>query len=130
MKAADIRKTQTIKLQGKEYFQVAGRIVEFRRDNPEHTIETEFRMLNEQPHMFAAIRDPSGRLLATAHKRVRSDAKGPAGQYPFETAETGAIGRALGLMGYGTLGGDFEEGDQIADAPIDSDTKQQHNPWK
>lgn len=119
MSPEELRKNQTIKLQGKEYFQVAGRIVEFRRDNPEHGIHSEPRLVNDVWHMYAWITDPSGqRIVANGYKRIRYDAKGPAGQNPVETAETGAIGRALGLMGYGTLGGDFDEGDQIADAPV------------
>lgn len=120
MNAKELRKNQTIKLQGKEYFQVAGRIVEFRREYPDFGIWTEYRVVNETPHMYAEVRAPTGTVLASAHKRIRTDARGPAGTYPVETAETGAIGRALGLMGFGTLGGDFDEGDQIADAPIKS----------
>ncbi len=121
--AKTIRESQTIKLQGKEYFQVAGRIIEFRRDNPTWSILTEAKLIGEAMHMFAVIQDETGRILATSHKRIREGGKGPAAQFPVETAETGAIGRALGLMGYGTLGGDFEEHGQIADAPV-------ANPWK
>lgn len=129
MTPEQLRKNQTVKLQGKEYFMVAGRIIEFRREFPTYSIETEARTVADVPHMFARVLNEDGRVLATAHKKVRADARGPAGQYPVETAETGAIGRALGLMGFGTLGGDFDEGEQIADAPIDSTTKKQHG-WK
>lgn len=38
----------------------------------------------------------------------------------IEKAETGAIGRALAVWGYGTLQApEFDEQDRLADAPVD-----------
>ena len=38
----------------------------------------------------------------------------------IEKAETGAVGRALAMCGYGTLQApEFDEGERIADAPIE-----------
>ena len=116
-----IRKQGTIKLQGKEYLQVASRILLARTENPDWSIETAFDTLQfgEEKHLVARclVSDGCGKILATATKTVRREGRGPAAKYPFEMAETGEIGRALGMCGYGTLTGDLDEGDQIADAP-------------
>lgn len=117
MNRSEFRKRGTIKLSGRDYLQVAYRVVEFRRDNPTATILTETRKIDDELFAFATVAN-DGVVLATAHKMVKRGGKGPAAQFPLETAETGAIGRALALCGYGTLGGDLDEGDQIADAPV------------
>jgi len=40
---------------------------------------------------------------------------------PFEGAETAAIGRALGVAGYGTqfMGDEMDEGEHLADSPVE-----------
>ncbi len=117
------RSQYMLDLKGKAYLPVAPRVFLARKEHPDWTFETEFRMLNGDPHVFARISD-TARTLATAHKRVRADGKGPAAAYPVETAETGALGRALAMCGYGTMSGDLDEGDQISDAPVSrSDNK-------
>jgi hypothetical protein len=65
-----------------------------------------------------AVLDDNGRIsrIVTAHKR--EDSKG----FPdhMEKAETGAVGRALLLLGYGTQFAlaDLDEGDRLADSPL------------
>lgn len=108
-----------LKLQGKEYLPVAPRVVLFRAEHPEYSILTETREIGGDTYVVAAVVNGEGYTLATAHKRVRKDGKGPAALWPLETAETGAVGRALALCGYGTLSGDLDEGDQLADAPVE-----------
>ena len=116
-----LRKSGTIKLQGKDYLQVAHRVAIMRAEHPDWCIETGFatHKFNDVDVLVArcAVANGEGRTLATATKTVTSGGKGPAGKYPLEMAETGAIGRALAACGYGTLSGDLNEGDQIADAP-------------
>lgn len=107
-----------LKLKGKDYLPVAPRVVMFRKDHPSATITTDTKQVGEDWYVFAAVA-VDGNLLATAHKRVRHGNRGPAGDFPVETAETGAVGRALALCGYGTLSGDLDEGEEIADAPVD-----------
>ena len=119
MSKEDFKDVHMLKLQGKDYLPVAPRVVLFRAEHPDHSILTETRTVAEDVYVFAAITNEKGFTLATAHKRVRKDARGPAGQWPLETAETGAIGRALALCGYGTLSGDLDEGDELADAPVE-----------
>lgn len=116
------RKAHMLNLRGKDYLPVAARVVVCRDEHPDWTIKTSYEMIeleHEKPvlHMRAMIFD-GNRLLSTAFKRVRNDGSGPAAQFPAETAETGAIGRALALCGYGTLSGDLDEHDQLSDAPV------------
>ena len=67
--------------------------------------------------MKATIRDRKGNILAQGHK---AETRTSFGDY-LEKAETGAIGRALALCGYGTqfTGDELEEGARIVDAPIE-----------
>ena len=104
---------------GKYYLPVAARVVVFRQDCPGWTIMTQIMESDGKPEFVRAeIANDDHRILATAHKRVVLGKKGPAGQFPVESAETGAVGRALAFLGYGSLIGELDEGDQIADAPV------------
>lgn len=103
-------------LRGKDYLQVAHRIVWFREQRPEWSIETE-RVESGQDHCLfkATIKDETGRIISTAHKY--EDRKG----FPdfIEKSETGSIGRALANCGYGTqFAPDIDEGERLADSPI------------
>ena len=101
-------------LKGKSYLPVAPRIVAFRETRPDWAIVTDPVTIGDAWYCRASIIDDAGRIHATAHKSVTSFAGGA-----FEKAETGAIGRALSLCGYGTLLAlDMDEGDDIADAPV------------
>lgn len=104
-----------VKLQGKDYLPVAARVVWMRQDHPAWSIMTEPVTIGDALYMRATVTG-EGLILATAHKAV-GGRKGPGAAYPVEAAETGAVGRALGLCGYGTLSGDLDEGDEIADTP-------------
>lgn len=105
-----------INLQGKEYLRVAHRVVLFRKEHPDWSIRTNVLQVNDDYYVKATISNGAA-LVAEGHKRVRTNGRGPAAQWPLETAETGAIGRALALCGYGTLAGDLDEHDELADAP-------------
>ncbi len=115
-----LRKAGTLKLQGKDYLQVAHRVAIFRTEHPDWCIRTGFTTVEfeGQPVLLAqaSVRNDRGHIIATGSKMVVRG-KGAAGKFPVETAETGAIGRALAACGYGTLSGDLDEGEQIADAP-------------
>lgn len=105
-----------LNLRGKDYLEVKYRIVWFREEHPDWTIETVFlESTKEQAFVKAAILTATGQLMATAHKF--EDKQGFADHR--EKAETGAIGRALALIGYGTqfTGDDLYEGDRIIDSP-------------
>ncbi len=103
-----------VDLKGRDYLPVAPRIAYFREHNPTHSIVTDVTIIDGEPRMVrATISDANGSILATAHKTVTAFAGGA-----VEKAETGAIGRALSLVGVGTMQAlDMDEGDEIADAP-------------
>lgn len=103
-------------LRGKEYLEVKYRLVWFREEHPNWSIETEIVSQTEkQACMRAVIKDESGRIIATSHKVENVQGFGDF----LEKAETGSIGRALALIGYGTqfCGEELDEGDRIVDAP-------------
>lgn len=103
-------------LRGKDYLQVAHRLVWFREEHPDWSIETEIYNQEDKSALGkATIKNAEGRIMATAHKC--EDAKGFADFK--EKAETGAIGRALALVGYGTqFAPDIDEEDRVVDSPI------------
>ena len=100
-----------------DYLPVAARIAWFRREHPDWSIITKtIDAANKAIVMKAVIKDASGRIIATARKRETEIG------FPdyIEKAETGAIGRALALCGYGTLQApDFDEQERLADTPIE-----------
>lgn len=105
-----------LNLRGKEYLEVKYRLVWFREDHPDWSIETELMSVTDvSAYGRATIRDEKGRIIATSHKF--ESVKG----FPdfLEKAETGAIGRALALIGYGTqfCADELDEGKRIVDAP-------------
>lgn len=102
-------------IKGKKYLQVAHRIQWFREEHPDWGIETEVVYNDQQSFATARIKDPSGRIIGMAHKR--EDLKGFHDH--SEKCETGAIGRALALVGYGTqFAPEMDEAERLADAPL------------
>jgi hypothetical protein len=112
-----------LNLRGKEYLEVKYRLVWFREDHPDWSIETELMSVTDvSAYARASIRDESGRIIATSHKFERIQG------FPdfIEKAETGAIGRALALIGYGTqfCADELDEGQRIVDAPVSIRSRQ------
>jgi len=106
-----------INLKGKEYLEVKYRLVWFREENPDWPIETEFLSITDTSACAkATIKNNAGVILATSHKS--ESVKG----FPdfIEKAETGSIGRALALLGYGTqfCADELDEGKRIVDSPV------------
>lgn len=121
-----------INLKGKRYLPVAQRLVWFVEENPFYDINTTVKMLSDDRASCTAViqilkenPDPSKGVLVI--KRVTAtkveDSKG----FPdfIEKSETGSIGRALALLGYGTqfTGDEFNERNRLADSPIMSVVK-------
>jgi hypothetical protein len=91
-----------INLKGKQYLPVAARIAWFREDHPDWSIITKaVPDLSGADYctFHAQICHPQHICIATAHK---TEHEKHFADYR-EKAETGAIGRALALCGYGTL---------------------------
>lgn len=106
-----------LNLRGKQYLEVKFRLVWFREDHPDWSIETELISVTDvSAYARASIKDEKGRLIATSHKFESIQG------FPdfIEKAETGAIGRALALIGYGTqfCADELDEGKRIVDAPV------------
>jgi hypothetical protein len=100
-----------------DYLPVAARIAWFRREHSFWSIITKVEKWGDKAVvMKATIKDMSGAVIATARKKETEMG------FPdyIEKAETGAIGRALAMCGYGTLQApEFDEGERIADAPVE-----------
>lgn len=110
-----------LNLKGKAYLQIAHRIQWFVEENSHYQINTQFLVLDDTQTVAKAvitIFDDKQQIIkaVTATKRETKQ------QFSDHTekAETGAIGRALAELGYGTQYAlsDLEEGDRLADAPL------------
>ena len=118
-----------IMLKGKAYLEVKWRLVWFRNEHPDWAITTSivtFDVEDKYAIFKAQISDQHGIVKAEGTKM--EDARGFADY--LEKAETGAIGRALGILGFGTqFAPEFDEVVQgaehprIVDAPIESKPK-------
>jgi hypothetical protein len=109
-----------LNLKGKEYLQVAHRLVWFREEHPTGIIKTQMLALQGEGgaeySVFKAEIYIGGVMVSSAHKKETF-----AG-FPdhIEKGETGAVGRALAMAGFGTAfcGDELEEKDRLADAPL------------
>jgi hypothetical protein len=111
-------KRHTIRVQGnREYLPVSARLIWFRGERPDWGIVTEPIEINYEKQFavfLCRIFNAEGRLMATGTKMetVRGFADW------LEKAETGSVGRALALCGYGTqFAPELEEGARLADSP-------------
>jgi len=111
-----------MKLKGKDYLQVAWRLVWFRDVDDGHGhdygIKTELIEHGEDWAVFkCTITDETGRVISTGHG---SESAKDFGDY-LEKAETKAVGRALAMLGFGTqfAADELDEGERIVDSPVD-----------
>lgn len=103
-------------LKGKDYLEVKWRLVWFRDEHPDWGIHSEVIQFDAQMALVkATITNENGLVMAQGHKQEE-----PKHFADFlEKAETGAIGRALGVLGYGTqFAPEFDEGERIVDSPV------------
>ena len=105
-------------LKGKDYLQVAWRLVWFREEHPDYCINTDALTIAEDHAIFkATITDANGVQISAGHG---SESKRDFGDF-IEKAETKAVGRALAMLGYGTqfAADELDEGERIVDGPVD-----------
>lgn len=107
-------RSKITKMQGRNYLEVKWRIVWFRSEHPKGGIQTD---VVGDDLIKATITDADGNVLATGHGSSKK--QGVAKSRPYEGAETAAIGRALAHAGYGTQLTDEDEGEHLADAPVE-----------
>ena len=100
-----------------DYLPVAARIAWFRKDHSYWSIITKVEKWGDKAVvMKAIIKDMLGSVIATARKKETEIGF----QDYIEKAETGSIGRALAMCGYGTLQApEFDEEQRLADAPVE-----------
>jgi hypothetical protein len=112
-------KKHLIRVQGgREYLPVAYRLVWFREEHPDWGVDTKPIVIDVDKGVAvfqANVFDAEGRLMASGTKM--ETARGFADF--VEKAETGSIGRALGVLGYGTqFAPEFDEGARVVDSPM------------
>ena len=111
-------------LKGKDYLQVAWRLVWFREDHPNWGLETAALNVDEKGALFCAkIYDENGNLISSGHG---SETPRDFGDF-IEKAETKAVGRALAMAGYGTqfTADELDEGERIVDSPVQRKPKKE-----
>ena len=92
----------TIDIKGKEYAQVNERIKAFRMICPNGAIETELLSNENEICVFkATIKDEKGNILGTGTAFEKQDASFINKTSYIENCETSAVGRALGMAGFG-----------------------------
>lgn len=99
------------------YMKVPQRLVWFNLEKSNWRIETNVVEVKEgYVQANCVIKDPEGNVMRTAHKTLKYQ-----GEKDWDAAETGAIGRALAMLGYGTqyASNELEEADED---PVDAPT--------
>lgn len=117
-----------LQLKGKDYLQIAHRLVWMREEHPNWQIITKPLDINvdKKYAIFrSAILDENGTTMATATK-----AESVAGFADYiEKSETGSIGRCCSLVGYGTqFAPELDEGERIVDSPVEVPKRSLVNP--
>lgn len=115
-------KTITVK-GGKQYAMVKDRVLAFREACPGGSIVSTLLDSREGVYLFeATISDDEGRILAVAHASEKEGTSQVNSTSALENAETSAIGRALGLAGFG-IDASMASADEVANALIQQNDK-------
>lgn len=110
-----------INLKGKDYMMTAYRLQWFVEENTRYTINTEFVSVTSDETLARVtinLYDTNGNLVKSVQGSKRESKKDFNDH--SEKAETGALGRALISLGYGTQYAlsDLDEGSRIVDSPV------------
>lgn len=93
---------QTIPLKNKNYAPVNERIKAFRKVYPTGSIMTDIESQNEESiTMITTVRDENDNIIATGRASEKRSENGINSVRLVENCETSAIGRALGIAGFG-----------------------------
>ena len=114
-----------IDLRGKQYLEVAWRLVWFRDAHPTGSIIT--TMLSTEPLVMRCEVVVDGVVIATGHGSADSQGRKVVWSgREIEKAETASIGRALAAAGFGTqFSGEYDDADHPADSPRPPQNRQQ-----
>ena len=92
----------TVNIHGREYTMVNERITEFKKDHEGGSIRTKILNLTESFVVMKASVFIGDKLMATGHAQEDRDGVNKINKTSYvENCETSAIGRALGILGYG-----------------------------
>ena len=113
-----------LNLKGKQYLMVAHRLVWLNEEVKNFTIETDLLQCTEDFTVARAkvtIFDETGLKVVKSSTATKRETKKDFSDHS-EKAETGSIGRALALLGFGTAFAlaDLDEGMRLADAPLET----------
>jgi hypothetical protein len=115
-----------LNLKGKDYLQVAHRLVWFREVYPLGKFETECVECTDKYVVYKAhvsVPYNGGEYVKLADGVKREDFSHFSDAH--EKAQTGAIGRALAMIGFGTqFAPELDEDDRIVDSPVERPRKQ------
>lgn len=108
-------------LKGKPYMQVAHRLIWFTEVAASYETTTEFLVIDDSQtvaRVTIKLYDKDGKFLKQASATKR-ETKTDFSDHT-EKAETGAMGRALAILGFGTqfAVADLDEGSRLADSPV------------
>ncbi len=107
-------------LKGKDYLPVAARLIWLNEEAPRYTIQSQILKLEDTYAIVQAtvtVFDDTGSAIKTASATKREDKT----HFPdyLEKAETGSIGRALGMLGFGTqFAPEFDESTGLLEARV------------
>ena len=100
-----------------DYLPVAARIAWFRKEHPLWSIITKVEQVGRQSRCYESDHQ---RYVGNGDRNGQEKETEMVFPDYIEKAETGAIGRALAMCGYGTLQApEFDEQDRLADAPVE-----------
>lgn len=104
------------------YLQTAHRVLWFRTEYPIDTgwaILTNLVQTDPYPVVSARVVSPEGVIVATAYGSAQPQSGSVYAGREIEKAETAAVGRALGMAGYGTQFDGDSDDDNLADSPLE-----------
>lgn len=112
---------KTIDLKGKEYAMVAERVLAFRKLYPQGFITSEIVSINDKTVLIKTsagyYKDTGEIVLLGTGFAQETFGRGLVNSTSFvENAETSAVGRALGFMGFGLNGGDISSAEELSKA--------------
>jgi len=110
----------TINLKGKQYTEVKDRVMFFRMEEAfkgYYFITEPLSITDDNASFICKVFNPSGVVIATGTSYERAS-QGPVNKKDHvENAETSAVGRALGFLGIGIVGG-IATVENMKDAPM------------